>query len=430
MKLRAGLVALVLAATAASAEVPSATGQDDPCAGPKALEAAGDLKAAQQAYSKLLLARPELKCAQIGLAAIIKPADASKEAKALCDQGAAYRRTGRHKEAETAYKKAIEKDPSKGSCGEKGLDAVDHTVGGVIDSVIAVFTDVLIALGSLLVVGLVLLMLGYREAVFRVYRRLPIARTILRPRLTLADLGDPSDDVKAGAALTARIRERLNRFREEANDEDKFADNLDFGKSNQELADIVAGDSGLQSSLDKLGEVGGQAKVVAAIIGLLVRVLPIRRFAFTGVIEPVAGPSASATMSLQAGDRLAGAVTLTGRDLVAEPKAGDYLALAPTAAVWVQYQVARGLADQDLPLEKAESYALVREGLDLHQRQDLAGAVSAFEEALALDSRNWAARVNLALSRARLENAYDDSVLMLEEALEDLRNAYYDPTAP
>jgi len=184
----------------------------------------------------------------------------------------------------------------------------------------------------------------------------------------------------------------------------------------------VSGDGGLESSLDKLGQVGGHSKVVAALIGFVVSILPIKRMSVAGVIEPASGPSASATLSIQTGQQLSGAVTIPGPTLGHDPVAGDYLALAGPAAVWVQYEVARALADSDLPLERAESYALVREGLDNYDAGDAPAAVEAFTHAIALDSKNWAARVNLAITLARLANNFDTAEEILAQSLEDFEN--------
>jgi tetratricopeptide (TPR) repeat protein len=421
---RLGTLVVALTLTAALGAPHSAVAKSSPCDPADALKDAGEAKSARKAYTNLLLKEPSLTCAQTGLKDLNAPQAPQDAAAGLCAQGEAYRRAGRRDDAEKAFTSAVAKDPSKNSCGEKGLDALDSTWTSWVERVLAVVPDVAAGIGVGLVALLLLLMLGYSQFFFRIYRRIKGVRWILRPRLALDDLGDRSDDMRAGAAVTARVRERLQRFREEVEDEAAFASNLDFGTSTQELAEITCGDSGLQSSLDKLADLGGHTGAVAALIGLVVGLLPIKRFSFSGIIEPASGPSASATMSFQAGSRQAGSVTLTGKTLDHEPVAGDYLALAAPAAVWVQYEVARAVADQELPPEIAESYALVREGLDHYVAGNPSDAITAFEQALELDSRNWPAKVNLAVTKARLANDFDVSEAILEQAVEDFKSDY------
>lgn len=186
----------------------------------------------------------------------------------------------------------------------------------------------------------------------------------------------------------------------------------------------MSGDGGLDGSLKKLGEAGGQAGAVAAIIGLLIGLLPIRRFSFSGVIEPASGPAASATLAMQSGQRQGGAVTLVGRALEHEPVAGDYLALAAPAAVWAQYEMARFLVSEPRSPEAAESYALVREGLDHHLAGDAAEAIAAFQHAIELDRDNWAAKVNLAVTQARLAKDCGAAEAVLAQAVEDFESEW------
>jgi tetratricopeptide (TPR) repeat protein len=418
----------VLATFALSSTAPAQAGR---CAAPNALVKAGSTAAAKKAYEKLLVTQPTLLCARARLAKLNAPAaekTPAEQAAPLCAQGKAYERTGRDDDAEKAYKSALEKDPSKDSCGEQGLASVDGAVRARLQRLVSAVpnvSDLLAIVGLGLAAFLVLLMLGYIPSVYKVFRGWPIVGSILGARLSLADLEDGAGgDVKSGAALTARIKERLQRFREESDDDTAFAENLDFGTGSQDLADIVSDDKGLSNSLDNLGDIGGQAKIVAALLGLLIALLPIRRLSITGVIEPHSGPRASATLSMETGQQLSGAVTITGRTLDHDPASGDYLALAGPSAVWVSYNVARALADKELPLERAESYALAREGLDLHDAGDAVAAIDAFTEAIALDARNWAARVNLAITQARLAEDIAMAVAILAQAVDDFENEY------
>jgi tetratricopeptide (TPR) repeat protein len=135
---------------------------------------------------------------------------------------------------------------------------------------------------------------------------------------------------------------------------------------------------------------------------------------------------AAATLSLEEDGRMAAAVHLTGPPLAADPSAADYLELVDPAAVWLQYEVARALKDRpkhrpQATAHAAESFALLRKGLDLHLAHDDQEARKAYEKAVALDPRNWAARVNLAMLEARVLNRYAVAVAMLRDALDDIK---------
>lgn len=403
---------------------------------PAALSQTGATTAARRAYVALLNEDPTLQCALDGLTALNDkpdPPSPEQEAQPLCDEAEAYIAAHRDDDAVEAYKEALEKDPSADSCGAVGLEELSPWwASRAVDGGMGAVPKMLSVAGALLVVGLLVLMLGYTRVGARVLARTPIAHKILRPRLTLADLTDQAvsetdqglADLKIGAALTARVRERLQRFREEALDEHGLTYSLDFGTSTQDLADIVSDNGQLRNSLSKLGDVSEHTRIVAAVVDALIAALPIKRFAVSGIVEPAAGPSASSTLALEAGPRLINAVTLTGRMVPQPPVRGsDYLSLAASAAVWIQYGVARELSLSSLGPETAESYALVLEGIGLYEATGHDDeAIETFQRALALDSTNTAAMLNLAMAHARLKRDYPAAEAILSEAIDDLRS--------
>jgi hypothetical protein len=195
--------------------------------------------------------------------------------------------------------------------------------------------------------------------------------------------------------MTARIREQLQRFRHEALEEDAEGDSLDTGGSDQPLVDIVAGDDQLKSTIAKLGEVSEHTKIVAAVIDAVITALPIKRLSLAGVLEPAQEKVPAATLVLTEGPRLAGTVALDTPALPADPTSADYLRLCDSAAVWVQYEVARQLRGGAVDRDEADSYALVRAGLDLLRANRVPEAIDALTRAIAAQPNNWSAHVNL-----------------------------------
>jgi hypothetical protein len=149
--------------------------------------------------------------------------------------------------------------------------------------------------------------------------------------------------------------------------------------------------------------------------------LPIRQLAVTGVLDPPAPGGVITTLSLENSGRLEAAASLRGPPLNRDPTAGDYLRLAQPSAVWVQYEVARVLSHGQVAPDAAESYALVREGLDRQLAGQDRAARQAYQQALALYSRNWAAYVNLAVLEARLAGNFSGSIEVGEEAWQKMQ---------
>jgi tetratricopeptide (TPR) repeat protein len=340
-----------------------------------------------------------------------------------CAVGSALAAAHRDDDAIAAYKAALAKVPAA-HCAAAGLQREARPwAGRVLDRIADAVPAVLEALALVVIAVFLVLMLGYFRFASAALARLPLIGRLLSPRLTLDAFDDAAaGTTKVGVPMAARIRERLGRFRDEALHEDPSADELDFGTAGEEFADLVSGDSGLRNALDKARDLSAQTKVVAALLDVLYALLPIRRLSVTGVLDPPDRNGASLTLALQSGGRLETAASIAGPALSADPTATDYLRLADPAAVWIQFEVARVLTRGVVSPNAAESYALVREGLDRHLGGDLDEARLAYEQALDLDPRNWAAAVNLTVALGRA-GRYAAAVGVARQQLARMRQA-------
>jgi tetratricopeptide (TPR) repeat protein len=458
-------VILVVLATSvvAAAHAPAAASQAaprSPCTVPDALLAAGEKAEARKLYVAILKRNPGTPCARNQLTKLNAPADpktctgadalfdagelpeardayvalgaeecaveglvAIRSVERLCAEGDAHLADGRNDEALEAYSAALEKNP-KAQCA---LDGVDEADAGVVERGFTWIEDqapnALTALGVVLTLLFLTMLLAYIPGVDSVIAHLPVVGKILSPRLTLGPLDDDAlpDTSKVGGPMAARIKERLQRFSEEALRDGVPDYDLDFGNPGEQFATLVSGSSQLQNALEKARDVSEHTKVLGAIVDLIYALLPIRRLSVIGVIDPADGTQASATLSLEHNSRLEAAARVTGRDLGRQPTSMDFLLLTLPAAVWVQYEVARALSrHRKVEPDAAESFSLLREGIERHRAADEEGARRAYEEALALYPGNWAARVNLALTEARLSDDYERAVEILAEARDEM----------
>jgi tetratricopeptide (TPR) repeat protein len=426
------------AALATSGNASTHASPDALCAAPESLARLGESTQAHALYLKALEAQPSSACAAAGIRDVNKQlrqdklASSSEEAQAICDRASAYRHAHRDADAVDAYKAALEKEPAKKGCAAQGLNATSPKWSSrAVEWIGNALPAILVGLGVILLIGLLLLMAGYVKAIGQLFNLIPGVRYIMRGRLSLADCDDSGlgAELKVGKVVTAGIRERLQSFRDEATDPSGIGYMLDFATGDEALADIVSDSDQASSALDKLGEASEHTKAIAAIIGALIAALPIKRLAIAGVLEPAATSeqatgerfSPAAKLFMERGAKLVAATSLTGRVLAQEPAAGDYVQLAGPAAVWVQYEVSRELSGIELQPGAADSYALVREGLDYHLAARYGEAEEAFERALDRYPRNWAAYVNLAMTKARGTADYVEASLILREALEVMK---------
>jgi hypothetical protein len=251
--------------------------------------------------------------------------------------------------------------------------------------------------------------------------QVPLLGRLLSPRLSLT-IDDAAAGGKIGIPMEARIRECLQSFRDQAlsaGEDDEYE--LDSGRSGEAFSIVVAEESSLRNAIAKAREVNERSKAVAAVFDVIYALLPIQRLTLSGVLDPPAVTAASATLTLDDDARLAAATTLSSV-LPAKPSAADYLSLSAPAAVWIQYEVVRILKPDEVEANAGESNAALRQGLERRLAGDEVGARLAYGRAVGLDSRNWAAHVNLAVSRARSTD-YELAIQILEDALIDMREA-------
>ena len=156
------------------------------CSNADALFDGGQLDKAQTAYAQL---PPDMKCAATGLAAV-------REVQRLCAEGAADLKLEDRKDAKTAYKEALKKDPAA-ECATNGVDAAtSHTywVASARDwtnKKVPPFLETLaIIAGVLVAMFFAILLLAYIPFMRRGFARLPLIGRILGARLTLGPLDD------------------------------------------------------------------------------------------------------------------------------------------------------------------------------------------------------------------------------------------------
>lgn len=342
----------------------------------------------------------------------------------LCQRAATLREAGLESDAVDVYKSALEQSPAS-DCATRGLkDGAPRTFAGVLEDVTDQLPRLLIAAGLAALALFCVLLLGHVRWMHRKLVRVPGLGRMLSPRLTLDPFSDHSGK-QVGGTLDARVKKQLAESRRLAYMREGPAYEMDFSTPGEDFADLVAGDGGLKSALEKASESSDQLKIVGAILTLLYTLLPTQRLTVSGVIEPVTGPCVSATLNLDEGGRPVAAATLLGSipEDARELDAADFVLLAEPAAVWVQYEVARAIrGDIDRGPNAAVSYALVREGLEKQRAGDTQGARTKFLRARELDGRNWAASLNLAMTEARLAQDYNRAVAILDSAFGEIQH--------
>jgi hypothetical protein len=398
---------------------------------------AGEVRRAHVDYVALVRAGGSgTRCALRGLKALSDEAATARKSKAgaarralaaqtkaLCDRGDMMRAAGEWSEAVSAYTGALEKTPGT-SCVKNGLEAGPPvTIRSRLGDVASALPDVLVLLGLGFVGLFLLLLLGHAPRVFDKMIHMPVLGTMLAPKLTVNPIDDQSGQ-EVGKTLDARINKHLSEMRRLASAEAGPAYELDFSTPDEDFADLVAGDSGLSSALDKASEGSDHLKIVGAVLTLIYTLLPTQRLAVSGVLEPEVDRRASLTLSLADGGRPVAAHTVHGSSAADTEKIGaaDFIKLAAPAAVWAQYEVARvvgGVTDRGP--EAATAYALVREGIDEALAGDELAARVKFVQARDLDASNWAASLNLAMTEARLANDYTRAAEILDGAFQRIQ---------
>jgi hypothetical protein len=341
----------------------------------------------------------------------------------LCSQGDEERRLGHDAEARTAYDSALAKNP-EAACAQEGIKAVDRlSFTKVINGIIDWTPRVLVAIGAVAVALFILLLFAYFPWIYRLYLKVPGMRSLIGPRLAVADFDDTScgDGIKVGTAVAARVKTWYQRYRDRALREAERYD-LDYSAGAEKFVNIVSGNGALQDAIDNAKDISDQSKTVAALLGLLYSVLPIHKFSVAGTLDRAGADEVAATLTLQDGSKQIAGHTLTAA--TAQPNAAtapDYLRLARPTALWVHYETTRLAANGEMSPDTGASYAQLREGIDRQEEGDPVAAERAYEEALRFDSRNWAALVNLASLRARQQNRVPEAIALIEGGLEQIR---------
>jgi tetratricopeptide (TPR) repeat protein len=367
---------------------------------------AGDLPAARRHYKK---AGTNSDCGATGVAMV-------KDVRRLCDLGQTYLGLDRSNDAATAFKAALEKSPGA-ACASKGLETAGpssftRTTNDVVDAI----PRIAAALGIVAFLVFLALLPGHIPPVGRQLRRLPILRRFLGPRLTLEALDDAAlGSGKVGSAIAGRIKEQLTRMHDEAISPEP---DLDMGTARDEFAEVVAGTGNLRAAFNNFTDVSEQTKLIAALLNLVYAALPIPRLSVSGVVEPP-GPVAAATLALEGGSRLEASTRLLA-PAHGKGDAGpfDYISLAESGAVWTQYEVARVLSGGKVEPGAAKSNVLVWRALQCQLAGDSDGACILYAQAIRAYPRNWAARVNLAVTEARS--------MSFQVAIRHLAEAFYE----
>lgn len=342
-----------------------------------------------------------------------------------CALGDALSKTAETKAAKEAYVEVLKQNPAS-ECAQEGLEnAGPSAVTSSAEEITGSIPTVAVFIGLLLLLYYAILLCCRWDWLKRRLTKLGglgrHVKHILRPRLTFTDFADGAVEGGPGAPLTARVKERLSRMRDEALSKDTPEYDLDFGTPREDFADQVSDSKTLQTALDSAGEVSDQTKLVAALIKIVSAALPIRRFSVSGSLDPPAKTGPSLTLMLSEEGRSESSTRLQGPASEEEPTAKSYMALTDPAAVWIQYEIVSSLGGKDWDPAKAESQAVLREGLDLYLQENLPAARKAFERAIVLDHTNWGAYVSLAVAEARAGGNYAKSVERILKGIESMR---------
>jgi tetratricopeptide (TPR) repeat protein len=355
--------------------------------------------------------------------ALAMPASApSAAADPRCAVPDALASAGEEGEARKEYVALLKSDPHL-ECAEKGLSGIDDsdatTAGSVFDWIERALPQYLLAGALALVVLVLVLLTAYIPGVRPRLVWLPLVGKILSPRFNFETLTDKSDK-GVSEAIEARIKERLARMHAEATGSGGPGYELDRGTPRDDFDVLLGDDKRLKTALEKASEATEHTKLVGAVLSLLYALLPLRRLTVMGVVEPQAGPRASATLNLESNGRLvAAAIVLSPvSETPGTLTAADYFKVADPAAVWMQFEVAREIqGGNGQGPDAAESHAAVRAGLESQLAGKYKEARKFYEDALRLDQTNLAAYVNLAITEVALapQPDYEAAVSILNE---------------
>jgi tetratricopeptide (TPR) repeat protein len=392
---------LAATATASDASSPSAkTQMKAPCAQADVLEKLGRTAAAQKAYEKELEENPSAPCAKRGLAALGEGAE--------CATADALLAGGDDAEAKKAYIETLKAMPAS-DCGASGLGkTTDPTIWEDFE---AVSSDALGAIGfgvlvlaALAVAFLILANTLGRYPPFE--SRWPMAR-IRRPTVSVEPLDDTGlKDHKLGIAVAALIKERVE------------------PSTGGDTLKLVSGTTATEeTSIDRVSRIGDQGKIAAAVIGLLLSLLPRRHVKVSGQLHPAAEPTGPGIgLELHGKLESKGSATFWASQFLLPSGEGveTVRRLAVPAAAWVSHKVTEETGEKATGSADPTSWALFRAAVERQWEGDFEPARRLYLEALAYDRKNYGAFVNLGFLEAAA-GQYETAIELLENALEILQ---------
>jgi len=380
-----------------------------PCAEGQALESLGRLDAAQSVYL-LELGHPASRgCARQGLDRLGRLDESCAYANALKD-------VGERQSAHSAYLKVLAVDPSS-RCALAGAKAtLPGSTGTIWTWLSAAAKNAGYALGAVVLALLALagVILGWLQLQTRtkwlgLRDRWP-ATNIRRPTLEIAKFDDSALSARLGPGTSGLVRGRVTWKT------DRFGLNL------------VSGQAGIASALSGLGDISDEAKAAVAVINFLTALLPRRRFALCGELQPAGAEGVGISLELSRGGGAEALITFWAAPFLlgaAEP-AEAFQHLAVAAGAWVDIWMAKAVQGDDLLTGDPQSWAFFRSGVDWQRLGYNDKARSLYEQALAKDGENVGALANLGIL-CRRAGDYEQAREYLTRALRPLGNANLPP---
>ena len=338
----------------------------------------------------------------VALAALPAAAPAAGAAAPSCAYAAALQRDGDRQAAHAAYLQVLAADTGS-PCAMLGVRETLAPGASLWTTVGNVAKDTATAIGAIL---LALLLIGVAALlVLQVLTRTPWlrdrwpAKGIRRPAFSVAPLTDTGTD-PLGSAVAGLIRGRVT-WRT-----DRFGLNL------------VSGQAGVASAFSGLGDVSGEAQAAVAVITALTALLPRRRFALTGQLQPAGEEGVGISLELSKNGDAEALTSMWGASFHCAPQsnATAYQQLAVASAAWVDIQMTKALDAGGLLTSDPQSWAFFRSGMDAQRLGDPKRAQVLYEQALAADGTNVGAMANLGIIYRRTRR-YADAEDYLNRAL-------------
>lgn len=291
---------------------------------------------------------------------------------------------GEASEAEKAYIEVLKVKPSS-ECAAKGLsEASDPSVwdelGTVSSDAMTALGVLALAIGAIVAIALVLINLLARLPWFKSHW--PISR-IRRPTVSVESFGDTGlKDQKLGVGVAALVRERV-----------------EAGSVGSSLKVISGAATTEETWIDRVSEIGEQGKVAAAVIGLLVSLLPRQNVKVSGELQPSAEPAGSGvSVGLYRKLQSTGSTSFWAAQfrLPIGEDVGTAQRLAVPVAAWVSHMVTTQTEGTAIGSSDSTSWAFFKAGVERQGEGDGDAAEKLYLEALAHDPWNYGALRNLA----------------------------------